>query len=620
MRSTMQDFQLTIGSILRARHAGARRLRGGHRDRRRLPLARRTRDVGGAGRPARQRAALARHHRRPAGRHLPVEQRRAPRGLPRRPVDGRGAAHAEHPALPRAARLHRQPRRGQGRHRRRLAGAAARQAARQARDRRARARRRPDAAAADLDSLRATGKQVHAVRRPAGRRSPTSSTGPTSTSATPRRCATPAARPATRRASSTATARRTCTRRRCAPAPSAGLDVHDRVLPIVPMFHANAWGLAYAALMSGASLCMPDRWLQAEPLVRFMQETRPTLSGAVPTVWNDVLNYLDSHDDITPRLDPADPLRRLRGAGRAAEGARGAARHRDPAGLGHDRDLAGRDGGAASRSASRATTSGTTAAARAGCSAASRAASAATTARCCRATARRSASSRCAAPWVTGGYYKDDDPEKSSTTAGCAPATSASSTPLGYIQLTDRAKDVIKSGGEWISSVDLENALMAHPDVRRGRGRRHPRREVGRAPARLRRAAGGRDGHARRAARVPAEARQVAAPGRLGVHRGGARGPRSASSTRRSSASGTPTASSTSSRGGSRGPAQWRADSERRQRSGDHDGLPVRSSSASASVIARSPALIPSQRSGSGSQRRLTWSTQGSVTRSVSAR
>ena len=51
------------------------------------------------------------------------------------------------------------------------------------------------------------------------------------------------------------------------------------------------------------------------------------------------------------------------------------------------------------------------------------------------------------------------------TTAGCAPATSASLTPDGYLRLTDRAKDVIKSGGEWISSVELENALMAHPEV-----------------------------------------------------------------------------------------------------------------------------------------------------------
>ncbi len=67
-------------------------------------------------------------------------------------------------------------------------------------------------------------------------------------------------------------------------------------------------------------------------------------------------------------------------------------------------------------------------------------------------------------PWVTGSYYRTPR-RRSSTTAGCAPATSARSIPDGYIQITDRAKDVIKSGGEWISSVELENTLMAHPDV-----------------------------------------------------------------------------------------------------------------------------------------------------------
>jgi fatty-acyl-CoA synthase len=76
---------------------------------------------------------------------------------------------------------------------------------------------------------------------------------------------------------------------------AAGLTWQDRVLPIVPMFHANAWGLPYAALLAGSSLVMPDRWLQAEPLVRFMVEARPTMSGGVPTVWNDVLGYLDEH-------------------------------------------------------------------------------------------------------------------------------------------------------------------------------------------------------------------------------------------------------------------------------------------------------------------------------------
>src|SRR6476469_9066108 len=70
---------------------------------------------------------------------------------------------------------------------------------------------------------------------------------------------------------------------------AGGISFHDRVLPIVPMFHANAWGLAYAAMMSGASLCMPDRWLQAEPLCGLMKESNQHVSGAVPTLWNDVV-------------------------------------------------------------------------------------------------------------------------------------------------------------------------------------------------------------------------------------------------------------------------------------------------------------------------------------------
>ena len=68
-------------------------------------------------------------------------------------------------------------------------------------------------------------------------------------------------------------------------------------------------------------------------------------------------------------------------------------------------------------------------------------------------------------PWITGVVLPRSRAARSSTTAGCAPATSPASPPDGYIQITDRSKDVIKSGGEWISSVELEGHLMAHPDV-----------------------------------------------------------------------------------------------------------------------------------------------------------
>ena len=69
----------------------------------------------------------------------------------------------------------------------------------------------------------------------------------------------------------------------------------DRVLPIVPMFHANAWGLPYAAALAGADLIMPSRWLQAEPLSRLIETERVTVSGAVPTIWMDILRYADEH-------------------------------------------------------------------------------------------------------------------------------------------------------------------------------------------------------------------------------------------------------------------------------------------------------------------------------------
>src|SRR5690606_20147077 len=67
------------------------------------------------------------------------------------------------------------------------------------------------------------------------------------------------------------------------------LSEKERILTIVPMFHANAWGLPYAAFMFGSSLHMPDRFLQPEPLANFIEMARPTMSGAVPTVWAGLL-------------------------------------------------------------------------------------------------------------------------------------------------------------------------------------------------------------------------------------------------------------------------------------------------------------------------------------------
>ena len=169
------------------------------------------------------------------------------------PCSEPGAPHAQHPAVPRAARLHRQPRRGRGHLRRPVADRAAVAARRPADDRaphRRDGRRQGRGAEPRRRSPRCTTTRTCSPRR---RRSSSTST----TRTRPRRCATRAARPATPRAS--------CTppldvpahpRRRWWPAgsPSRRATV---ILPVVPMFHANAWGLAHAAVASGATLVMP---------------------------------------------------------------------------------------------------------------------------------------------------------------------------------------------------------------------------------------------------------------------------------------------------------------------------------------------------------------------------
>src|SRR3954451_9095822 len=80
------------------------------------------------------------------------------------------------------------------------------------------------------------------------------------------------------------------------------MSEHDRMLVIVPMFHANAWGTPYAAWMIGADLVFPQQFLQAAPLSRIIEETRPTLTGAVPTVLTDLLNNGKSADLSSFRL------------------------------------------------------------------------------------------------------------------------------------------------------------------------------------------------------------------------------------------------------------------------------------------------------------------------------
>ena len=118
-----------------------------------------------------------------------------------------------------------------------------------------------------------------------------------------------------------------------------GVGASDSVLPIVPMFHANAWGLPYAALMAGADLVLPDRHLDAGSLIAMTETLRPTVAGAVPTIWNDVLHRLEQDPD-----HDMSSLRMVVCGGSAVpvslmQHLRGKARRPDPAAVGDDGDV-----------------------------------------------------------------------------------------------------------------------------------------------------------------------------------------------------------------------------------------------------------------------------------------
>jgi fatty-acyl-CoA synthase len=242
-----------------------------------------------------------------------------------------------------------------------------------------------------------------------------------------------------------------------------GLVDGDRVLPIVPMFHANAWGQPYAAVMAGADLLLPDRFLQAAPLVDMIEQRRPTVAAAVPTIWNDVLQFLHANPgrDISSLRTvccggAAVPLGMMKeyqqsygvtirqGWGMTETSPLAALATPPPEVTGEDhwalRSTAGRvfcgvevrlvdDAGCVLPNDGKAV-----------------------------------GEIEIRGPWITGSYYQNADPSKFDD-GWLRTGDVGRIDPQGFITLTDRAKDVIKSGGEWISSVELELLIMDHPAV-----------------------------------------------------------------------------------------------------------------------------------------------------------
>ncbi|QDQ97289.1 long-chain fatty acid--CoA ligase [Tomitella fengzijianii] len=241
-----------------------------------------------------------------------------------------------------------------------------------------------------------------------------------------------------------------------------GLKQGDLALAIVPQFHAMSWGMPYAAFMIGASLLMPDRFLQPAPLAQMIAEVRPNFAAAVPAIWQGLLHHLEDHDDdvssmklvvvggsaVPPSLMHAfeeqygikvlhawgmtetSPLGSVANPPAAAEG-EDAWRYRYTQGrfpaavearlVDDDGAIVPKDGESVGELEVRG-------------------------------------------PWIAGAYYGVDAADKFDD-GWLRTGDVGKITADGYLTLTDRSKDIIKSGGEWISSVDLENLVMGHPDV-----------------------------------------------------------------------------------------------------------------------------------------------------------
>ncbi|SCK19328.1 fatty-acyl-CoA synthase [Streptomyces sp. AmelKG-E11A] len=252
-------------------------------------------------------------------------------------------------------------------------------------------------------------------------------------------------------------------------AQSMGLTDADTSLVVVPQFHVNAWGLPHATFMTGINLLMPDRFLQPGPLAEMIESERPTHAAAVPTIWQGLLAELtarprdvsslaqvtiggaacppalmEAFDTLGMRVCHAwgmtetSPLGTTARPPAAAVGtdeefAYRVTQGRFPSGV--EARLRGPDGGAQPWDGASA------------------------------------GELEVRGPWIAAAYYGGPGGEpqrpadKFSEDGWLKTGDVGTISHDGFLTLTDRAKDVIKSGGEWISSVELENALMAHPEV-----------------------------------------------------------------------------------------------------------------------------------------------------------
>ena len=251
-------------------------------------------------------------------------------------------------------------------------------------------------------------------------------------------------------------------------ADSTAVSQHDTVLIGSSMFHANGWGLPYTAALVGARLVLPGQYLDAESLLNLIEQEHVTVAGAVPTIWLPVLELLEKHKGRWPRAHrvrimcggTAPPESLIRALDRhnlhlihawgMTETSPAATFSRLRPAMEHwpeDQQYAVRakQGWPLPFIELRIMTA--------------------------QGEAPRDGATmgelEVRGPWVAGAYYNaPETKDRWSSDGWFRTGDVAVMDGDGCIKLVDRSKDVIKSGGEWISSVDLENALMSHPAVR----------------------------------------------------------------------------------------------------------------------------------------------------------
>ena len=248
-----------------------------------------------------------------------------------------------------------------------------------------------------------------------------------------------------------------------------GLCYQDTLLPVVPMFHVNAWGLVHAAVGAGAKLVLPGRYLDAASLVAQFQAESVTVTAGVPTIWGALLSHLDELPTPLPQLrmvicggSPAPPALiagfdrhqltmvhawgmtetsplgtvNIVKPGLRAQGDEALLTLRATQGvpvLGIELRIADLDSGDE-----------------------------------CPRDGQTPGEIQVRGPWVARAYYHDPDDRDGRFTRDDWFRTGDVATidAEGYVQIVDRTKDLVKSGGEWISSVTLEGELMANPKVK----------------------------------------------------------------------------------------------------------------------------------------------------------